>query len=341
MTQVRAPLSVRIHDTHYGIWQDDPRDTSFRSEVFGPLIRQMRDRGWIIHADPSTKRNFPTLSPNQRLASKGTLRAEIDISGRTIKVEFWAVTWPICNRNGRRYDFDKLQRMEYLDRLRVQLEMSRFTAWLETIAPVSVSTSETENMTAIERIERQYAESWHSDKSLGRPVCSCAGNAKSKDGGTIEHGATVWFVERDGRYRRGIAYYNINNMWWVVCGKHCLRNIACFELCCHEPANLRVKQNARKRREKLEGELAKAIRAMDFQRAAVLKQLLFGDEPVYQIWARDKNAYYGPNYCGYTSDAITAGKYTRSEAEAEVKRVPHELEAIGPDGERIRHEVAA
>lgn len=54
------------------------------------------------------------------------------------------------------------------------------------------------------------------------------------------------------------------------------------------------------------------------------------------IWARDKQAFYRTQYAGYTGDRIAAGKYTQAEAEAECRRVPHELEMVGPDGVHVR-----
>ncbi|RWB67659.1 MAG: hypothetical protein EOQ49_25080 [Mesorhizobium sp.] len=336
---MRAKIDVNIHDTHIGIWQDDAHDETFRSEVFGTLIRGMRGRGWHVHEDPEIRRRFHILNSSHRLAARGNMRASIEIAGRCIKVEFWAQTWPIDNRNGRRYDFRKLQRLDYLDRLRFCLEARRIVAWLETIAPVTVK-QDTPNATAMERIEKRYAESWHRDKVLGRPTWSGDYNRQSQDGALLEHGQTVWFPDRKGRIVRGTAYYNINNMWWVVAGGE-LHNEGCHSLMTAPPADLRKKRNERGRRSKLERKLALAIERMDFQRAELIKNILFGGEPAFMIWARDHSAYYRSQYSGYTTDRIRAGKYTRAEAERECRRVPHELEMVCPDGTHVRFDKAA
>jgi len=341
MTTLRAPISINIHDAHFGIWQDNANDPTFRDDIFLPLLKAMKRRGWVVTADPETLKHYRCLSTSRRLASKGDLRAKIRISGRVIELDYWAETWPIDNTNGRQYDFEKMARMNYLDRLRVQLEMSRLQSWLETLAPIECKVLEAKDLPALQRIERRYAESWHSDKSLGRPVCRHDGNSTSKDGERIVHGATVWYVGHNGRVERGVAYYNINNMWWVVPSVDTLCNLASHEIFCRQPADLRTKQNERARRERLETELALAVRRMDFRRAELLKNILFGAEKVYLIWARDKQAYYRSNYAGYTTDTISAGRYTRAEAESEVGRVPHELEAVGPDGQRVKFERAA
>ena len=337
---MRPKIEVRLHDTYLAIWQDDANDATFRTEVFTPLLKAFARRGWKVGADPHVLKHFRSLSPSHRLARRGELHAAIAIHSRAIEVTYWAETWPIDNPNGQRHDFDKLKRMNYLDQLRVQLERRRIIAWLQTIAPVTVSTSEIAGLTPRQRIDRGYAKSWHTDKNLGRPRCDHDYNRKSADGALLEHGATIWFTDRKGRIGRGTTFYHINNMWWVIAGDQLL-NLSCGEIFCRPPDDLRRKRNKRQRRDRLEGELATAVRRMDFHRAERLKGILFGDQPLYLIWARDHKAYYRPNYSGYTSDVIAAGRYTRAEAEAEVRRVPHELEAVDADGKRIRFERVA
>jgi hypothetical protein len=91
----------------------------------------------------------------------------------------------------------------------------------------------------------------------------------------------------------------------------------------------------------LERELADSIEQMDFSRAQILKTIIFGDEQTFMIWARDNEAYYRAQYSGYTTDRISAGKYTREEAEAECRRVPHELSMVCPDGSHVRFDRSA
>lgn len=330
----RAPLEIRIHDSSISIWQDDARDASFRTEVYAALIRSMRARDWSVRRDDRIHAHYRSISPCHRLGARGTLRCAIEISGRMVKIEFWSTTAAQSNRNGRRYDFDKMDRMSHLDSLRVELEFRRLTGWLQTLAPVKVSRSDDRNLPPMQFIEKCYAESWHTDKALGRPRCDYDYNRKAKNGALLEHGQTVWLPDRKGRMIRGATFYNINNMWWVIAGGKLL-NEGSHSLYVKPPADLRTKQNERARRGRLEAELSIAVARMDFQRAGILKHILFGNEQTFLIWARDHSAYYRSNYSGYTTDRINAGKYTRAEAEAECRRVPHELEMVCPDGSRI------
>ncbi|WEK05726.1 MAG: hypothetical protein P0Y65_05585 [Candidatus Devosia phytovorans] len=340
-------VKVNINDSSVGIWQDCADDPTFRSEIFQPLLRQLKRRGWQVSVDADIKSRYPSLSKNNRIVTRGDLVGSVELTGRVIKVEVWATTWPIDNRNGPRYDFRKLSRMAYLDRLRVLLEHRRIVEWLRGRTDVTVKDLNAGRVcrgasTALKFIHDGYDESWHRDKIAGRPLPGpYVRNFTSADGLSIEHGSTVWFAHTDGRIHRGTAYYNLNNMWWVVCGPYVLRNLGAHELFCNAPANLRAKHNQRQRRLKLEAELSSAVRRMDFVRADQLKRILFGNAAPWMIYARDHNAYYRANYSGYTTDTISAGRYTRDEAEKEARRVPHELEIHGPDAERIRFDRAA
>tara|TARA_R110002124_G_scaffold173690_5_gene341363 strand:+ start:22718 stop:23767 length:1050 start_codon:yes stop_codon:yes gene_type:complete len=334
-------IDVRLYDTTIGVWQDSANDPTFRAEIYIGLVRLMRRRGWTVGPDPRIAKHYPSLDKDHRLATRGAMRAEIEVAGRQVTVQFWAETWPIDNPNGRRYDFNKRQRLDYLDRVRVDLETQKIIAWLRRRATVTISRGDIAagtgpgQVTAEAFIAHRYAGCWHTDKALGRPVCRYDYNGKSGDGGVVEHGATVWFPDRKGRICRGTAFYNINNMWWVATGQYRLENKGSHDILTRCPSDLRIKRNARARRGRLEGELARAIRACDFQRAERLKRILFGDSTPYGIWSRKESAYYRPNCSGYTIDALSAGRYTRDEAEAEVRRCPDILSLVMPDGRHV------
>lgn len=336
-------IEIRIHDTDMGIWQDDAHDPTFRSKIFLGLATHLRRRGWNVqpHAEIRT-RHGARFAASYRICAKGNLLAELGVSGRHIELKVWAETWEKVNTNGHKHDFGKRARLGYLDRLRLDLEFSHIERWLRKRADVKVSNSNLEShgpqpggLTAIDWIGRQYASSWHKDKEIGRPVCTSPSNARSADGAQLEHGQTVYWPDMKGRICRGVAYYNLNSMWWVVTNRWDLTNESCHRLYAEPPEDLRRKRNGRLRRWRLEAELAKAIRAMDFGRAELLRDLLFGSKPVFLIWARDHQAYYSSNYSGYTTDAISAGKYTFDEAHREVSRVPHELNAVDQTGRHL------
>lgn len=334
-------LDLRLHDTTIGIWQEDPHDPTFRTEIYEGVLKLLRRRRWKVAADPRVLKHYPSLSKDNRLGSRGDLRVEVHLSGRSLSLEFWAENYPSDHPNGHRYDFDKRLKLDFLDRVRVDLETQKITAWLEARATVTLSDASRERglgrgkLTALQYVAADYARSSHKDKALGRPVCIQAYNSKSADDGVVEHGATVWFADQKGRLCRGQALYNINSMWWVVTGRFSLENKSSFEIYVRSPADLRRKRNDRARRARLEGQLRAAIRTSDFARAALLKAIAFGDAPIYGIWSRKWESHYATNSSGYTKDGLSAGRYTWAEAVAEVQRVPHILSLVMPDGSHL------
>lgn len=331
-------VNIHLNDTHIGISQDDANDPSFRRDIFMKLVAHMRKRGWTVSPDPTVLRRYKSISRNCKVARKGHLKAHVEICGRSCEVTFWSDAARRDNPHGQRYDFDKFDRMPYLDQKRFLLERQKILDWLtaQCRATITRPVSRRSHKTALDYIAAQYAESWHSDKALGRPVCKYDYNARAADGGAVTHGCTVWFRGQDGRWRRGQAFYNINNMWWVVENRFRWTNLACFELYLRQPANLREKRNDRSRRRALERELKHALQASDYLRADVVNRILFGDDAPHYIWSRKNDAYYGTDYSGYTKSQLNAGRYTRAEAEAECRRVPHILEMVCPNGARVR-----
>ena len=100
-------------------------------------------------------------------------------------------------------------------------------------------------------------------------------NLKSADGHMPEHGQTAWFTDYEGRWQRGTALYNINNMWWVVTGPYSYTNECCSELYVCPPEHPRVKVNQARRRKRLESLMTQAAAKLDFKRAETLKNVLF------------------------------------------------------------------
>lgn len=328
-------IEMRIHNATVGLWQDNANDPSFRTDVFIGLLKMLGRRGWAIGPDAEIVKRHNCLKKYHRRGRKAELEAAIRISGRVVEIEIWSDNYQGTNRNGNRYGFGNPSMMPYLTRKRVEAEHRAIAAWASKKFETTISRAPKRppQIPALDFLALQYASSWHSDKTLGRPVCSMAYNCKSADGAPVEHGATVWFLGRDGRFRRGRAYYNINNMWWVIESKHSITNIASHEIYMSQPADLRTRRrNARRRRQRLEDELSKATRDMRFERAAALRDVLFGLQKPVLIWSKKNGAYYRPCASGYTTDLVSAGRYTIDEAEQHVTAHSKILEVHHLDG---------
>lgn len=326
-TPPRNNGTINLHDSSISIWEETVDDEAMLADVLAPLIRAMRQWGWNVRTDRQVKKHYAILNKYHRHCRKGDLEAKISLSGRRLEVKFFQNVANVKNPHGNEYDFDIMDRMPYLLRLQTIAAISKIAVHLHGQHGYIFCNRKLRSrdlgkggITAIDFIKDDYANSWHLDKTLGYPGGSESSyNNKSADGNKVTHGATVWTKDSNGRrWIRGIAYYNINNMWWVVTGKYSLRNVPSFRIHTHQPDNLRHKQNQKTQRAALEKLLLRAMANLDFARASLLRTKLFGDKPLFRIWHKEKQLWYASSNSGYSSDTSRAGLYTREEAEKSI-----------------------
>jgi len=334
--QIAREGRVSFGDASLSVWEEgipsewDAKvkwERKFKREVFIRIVQTLNRLGWTCAVpEQYVKQYSKSFAEDRRECSKGDLKGWLDLSGRSIDFEMWqGVNTPTRPDHGGRYESDKEGCMPYMLRLEMERTRRRIRDYLcavftdYTFEPKKRSIYRKPlEQTAWEIIQQHYAESWHfkgvdfegyKAKNFGLP-----GNLKSADGVELTHGQRVWTTDWHGRWVEGIAYYNINNMWWVLLGRYDYTNKACFDLHTNPPANLRVKKNDRQRRKRLEGLLAEAVKAMDFDRAKVLKKVLLPEpEALFLIQSVKDGLYFAPNYCGYRNSPIDAGKYTKAE----------------------------
>lgn len=334
MPTIQRTGKVYFGDASLNVWEDGlsaARDAGgwnaavawereFKRDVFARIVQQLNRLGWTVGPQ-----HHISTGNNHRFCQKGDLKADLSISGRHIELKmFQSVNCPTRPDHEGRYEWDKEGAMPYLLRLEMERTRRRIRDYLCGVMDGyefdSVSRSiyrRPLQRTAMEDIQERYAESRHFkgvdwEKYKAKPGMSY--NLNSADGATIDHGQRVWFFDRKGRINTGIAYYNINNMWWVVTSRHDYTNLANFELYAALPDNFRVKRNAKQRRRRLEGELSRAIKSMDFERAARVRDLLFPKgEKLFVVWHDEHKAYHCANFQGYTSNVNDAGKFTAAE----------------------------
>lgn len=339
--QIDRQGTVSFGDASVSVWEEGIRaardagghagekawELAFKRQVFARIVQTLNRLGWTcVVPQDYVKQYSLSFASDRRECSKGDLKGFLDVSGRCIEFEMWqGVNTPTRPDHGGRYESNKEDCMPYVLRLEMERTRRRIRDYLCNVFSGYKFDSKHRSIykrpmqfTAMELIEQSYAESWHFKGDMAAylkqngyaelPSYNCT----SRDGQRIQHGQRVWFQDYDGRVGEGIAYYNINNRWWVVTGRYDLRNIGTGNIWVKRPENPRVKRNERQRRKRLEGELAKAVKAMDFDRAKVLKAILWPQpEPLFHIIKN--GAYFGPNYSGYTTNPVDAGKYTQAE----------------------------
>lgn len=341
--QIPREGRVTFSDASLSVWEEGiPREwdakvkweSRFKSDVFARIVQCMRRLGWTCTMPEINQHSAKYYGGRvarqsaeaKRFCTKGDLKADLSISGRCIDLKmFQSVNCPTRADHEGRYEHDKEAAMPYVLRLEMERTRRRIRDYLCNVfsgyvfdSKPSLHRAKPLQFTASEKIAIHYAESCHFkgvdwagyvERNHGMTY-----NRKSGDGVMLDHGQRVWFFDGKGRACEGTALHHINNMWWVITGRYDYRNLACYELFVRPPENLRKKRNVRQRRKRLEGLLADAAKAMNFERAAVLRDILFADnEPLFVVWHDEHKSYHRAGFCGYAKDLADAGKFKRSE----------------------------
>lgn len=331
--QIERDGRVTFGDATLSIWEEGLGGTwserqawerQFKRDVFSRIVQTLNRLGYTV--GPNT---YIFTDNNNRYARKGDLRADLKLSGRSISLEFFQnVNAPDRADHGGRYQSNKEFHMPYMMRLEMERTRRRIRDYLcnvftgyrfEQKNNGRGSKCGVNGLTALEFVQACYDDSCHFKGDLTKYEISDYNN-KSADKLRVTHGARVWTTDYRGRIITGTAMYNINNMWWVVSGKYAVSKKASFEIWVKNPGELRRKRNELTRRKRLEAELAKATKQMNFRRAEILRDILWPkDEALYLLWHKEHKAYHRSGFSGYSSNTVDAGRFTRSELDGWVK----------------------
>lgn len=312
---------VSFGDATLNVWEERVDEKAMKKQVFKRIIQQLNRLGWSCEIPQEKIDDYGySFATRSRYCQKGDLKADLRLSGRHIEFNmFQNINAPERPDHEGRYQSNKEHHMPYLMRLEMERTRRRIRDYLCNIFDgYEFKPDKPANgpgkLTAIEYVQHMIADCWHYVPELGHARISMPGyNDKSADGQTVTHGCQVYTTDTKGRIIKGTAYYNLNSSWWIVTGKYGFTCRQADAIYLQNPGSLRAKRNERQRRSRLEAKLNKAIRTMDFQRAELFKQLLFGQQPLYCIWSKKHDAWFRSNYSGYTNDQINAGKYTLDE----------------------------
>lgn len=278
---------VSFNDACLSVWEEPGGrvtadwELQFKRDVFARIVQQLNRLGWAcVVPERMVKQYGRDFARRFRFCTKGQLQAELSVSGRQIRLEFWQDVLNVGNRNGGRYDSDKERRMPYLMRIEMERTRRRIRDYLCSVFDGYQFKPERKGrglagLTALAWIEQEVRKCWHFNPSTGRRSGEdLQYNSVSADGGLVRHGDKVWVADQKGRLITGTTFYNINNMWWVITGRYDCRNVASFEIYTQQPDQLRVRRNANQRARRLREELQAAVDNLQFERAAVLRDIL-------------------------------------------------------------------
>lgn len=317
----------------------------FKRDVFARIVQTLNRLGWSCTMPAISEHDVKHYggkvarwsAESKRLCQKGDLFADLSVSGRCIELDFFQnVNAPDRPDNGGRYQRDKEKHMPYVMWLEMERARRRIRGYLlnvlsgYTFKP-SAPKLGAAGVTALEYAAYRRRTSGHYVAELDRARIGNSNQGFSADGQPLENGSKVFAIGRTGRVVSGTAFYDLNGNWMVVTGRYDVEWIWHTEIYVSCPGDPRVKRNARQRRQRLESELAAAIKAMDFERAAVLRDILFPGKPtLFAIYNTQHNLYHRAGNRGYTSDLSEAGKFTEQEARGwncapnEVIALPHQ-----------------
>lgn len=296
MSQIEREGNIRFGDASLHITEEglgkckdfrerDKWELLFKREVFRRIIQTLNRTGWKCVIPQDVIDNYGrSFAEGRRYCVKGDLKADLEITGRCIELKmFQNINAPDRSDHEGRYQNDKENHMPYLMRLEMERTRRKIKNYLCNIFTDYQFDSKfgcargrkcaPGRLTSMEWLAEVYNESWHFKGDLSTYTISDS-NRTSADKKFIQHGKRVWFADRKGRICTGIAYYNINSMWWVITGKYDQTNIACFDLFTSPPEDVRQKRNGHLRERTLNTLMDEAVKSMAFERAAKLRDLL-------------------------------------------------------------------
>lgn len=202
---------INVFDTHIGIW----RDTAPEAVADYKTVRRvLTSEGFALGFCEYTRKHYRSLVNDIRVGSRGGLCVRVDRSGRTCKVEFWSEAQRV-NQNGGRYDFDKLDKLPYPDRLRFLVTRKKV---LDTFAAEGLTRVSWNDWTPYRDPLDSFNKSWGSDRFRRGPdgwpddTELSSWDRTNGDGARVEQGAVQYVCER-GRWVRVNVFGGINGMW--------------------------------------------------------------------------------------------------------------------------------
>ncbi len=219
--------SYSIHDTTISFVNKTERGSKdwlkhkfWHYSYFYRIMNMLAAEGFNVQQDPDVDK---IIRIDHWIGKRGDLEFNAEKYPNGFKVQFFQnVVYE--NRNGGRYDFDKLKKMPYMIRLQYQKYMNKLVKLLESL--VDVENRTTPHMKSAEdQIKTDLVYNWHHYKSmdfnlhdLDGKVPECAGyHGRDKNGKEIRNGDMKYFRDHwNGYLMRGRVYYRANMHWWAI-----------------------------------------------------------------------------------------------------------------------------
>lgn len=325
---------IVFHDAQLNVWEEGiPRDTNardawerdFKRDVFLRIVQQLNRLGWKCTVPKEMITQYSkSFAERNRFCTKGDIKGDLSVSGRSVEFKmFQSVNCPTRPDYEGRYEYDKEAAMPYLIRLEMERTRRHIRDYLCNVFDGYVFDASRSRprigpgagqVTAMETAAHSRKTSGHYVAELDRARISCPSYAISSDGQPLENGVQVYAMTHKGRMISGKAFYSLSGQWQIVSGKYGLEYVHHNCIWVNYPSDLRERRDTGIRRRRLEGEMAKAIGVMNFERAATLRDIIFPkEEKLYMLLHKEHKLYHRPGRRGYTNNQTHAGKFTWDE----------------------------
>ncbi|HGF5019667.1 hypothetical protein [Vibrio parahaemolyticus] len=289
-----SDASIRVNDQTGDFKNGFDAEPILKAQLVLRLVAYLKSQGWSFHVPyddyaylehGSSSRGAKRFAEKHRKGIKDGLEIEVAASGAGLDIDFWenVTDHTADNSNGGRYVFDKESKMPYRQLCRFRATKLKIITFLTTYHDYTVMENARplfpKRHTGLELVQQDYKTNQHvHGKGVGvwdvDPTRIADYNSKSAEGIKVQHGSMVWARGYDGRWIYGMAIHNINNMWWILCGKWSRYNIASFEIHTQKPCNLHVRVSQHKATRSLENKIKKAVDNKDFLLAHKLQTAL-------------------------------------------------------------------
>jgi hypothetical protein len=200
-------------------------------KLFNDAMHELGQLGFYVEKDKSVA---DTIRKDYYYGRYNTLEFKSHRYPAGFKIEFFQNVNHV-NPNGGYYDFDKLDKMTYIQKLMYKKISNKLASFFEQRG--IICDSKPVLKTSEEKIKYDFVKCWHHEQNdmnfnlsdLDGTTCESYNNS-DRDKKTIYNGQIKYFRDWHGYLMRGKVYHNINNMWWVIINKDNYTNIASFEL---------------------------------------------------------------------------------------------------------------
>lgn len=245
---------------------------AFDVYLLNSMKRTMKKAGYSFRQDITVNKR---IRRNYFAGRKDDVFFACEADPNGLKIEFYENVIR-DNPCGGRYHFDKMSKMPYLRRLKVMLIHAKLAARLEILGFTCSNPVPHDRAAAFVWQARADLIGFQGQRMYDEERQHH--NDTDADGLRIVDGEVRYFRGYDGHLNRGVAWHNINNMWWVICHAGKVRNICCHDLFAYDPErhHRREVPNALS---VMEGKLARMVKAQKFEKAIGLRDAIHRMKP--------------------------------------------------------------